>query len=425
MRFLSSLLALGLAVALLGGAARAAEPVSEDGTGTLTLREDHLADRQSPVSSGARCATFDFGPADLPRAPSGKEPVRRIEGQLQIPVAFHVVYKEVRRNGRRVRLGDVPDAQLDAQIRVLNGAFAGLGISFVKRSVDRRWNATWFGMSPGSRPEQDCKRTLAVDPARVLNIYTCAPGGGLLGWAYFPWSLSETSFWQGVVLLYSTLPGGGADPYDEGDTAVHEVGHYLGLYHTFQNGCRTPGDYVSDTPFESTPAYGCPTSRNTCSAPGLDPVRNFMDYTDDACMVEFTAGQATRVSWALQRYRPRLLASAQVRIAAGKDGGAGSGGAPDLEPAAFTSVASNPALVASPNPFNPTTTFEFRLARAGHVELHVYDVAGRRVASVVEGERAAGTHRATFEGRGLASGIYVAVLRAGDAELHQRLVLLK
>jgi len=368
----------------------------------LAASDGPRIDSEAWIAAGGRCGTVEFGPPHLPRAPRKGETVA-IEAAVTIPIAFHVIYKETTVNGTLVRTGYVSATRIANQIKALNAAYAVCGITFTLRSIDRVKNNTWFAMSMGSQAEQIAKAALAVDPGHVLNIYTAGPTNNVLGWAYFPWSYVETHVMHGLVLLHSTLPGGSAKPYNLGDTATHELGHYLGLFHTFQGGCKAPGDYVSDTFDEATPAYGCPRLRDTCPTPGLDPVWNFMDYTDDACMTGFTSGQSARLRWALSTYK-RGLTSAVMLLA--------------TSPGPTT-------VAAAPNPFNPTTVLSFRLEEPLHVSLRIYDVAGREVTTLVDEERAAGEHRVVFEGRWLAGGVYFAVLDAGAMRARQRLVLLK
>ena len=216
------------------------------------------------------------------------------------------VYWHVINNGSGTA-GDVSATAIQNQINVLNAAYGSWGYTFNLVSTDRTTNSSWYTCSGGTC-ETQMKTALRRGTAKDLNIYSNNMGGGLLGWATFPSSYAGNPKNDGVVILYSSLPGGTAAPYNLGDTATHEVGHWMGLYHTFQGGCSrqasTGGDLVADTPAEKSPAYGCPTGRNSCAnIAGNDPITNFMDYTDDSCMFQFTTGQDTRMDSQYTTYR--------------------------------------------------------------------------------------------------------------------------
>jgi hypothetical protein len=231
--------------------------------------------------------------------------------EVVVPVYFHVITNTANQGG-------VSQSQINDQIDVLNAAYGGdsdvpgglepatTRFRFELAGVDQRANNAWYTMGYNSAAETDAKAALRQGGRGALNIYTADLGGGLLGWATFPSSYASNPSRDGVVVLNDSLPGGSAAPYNLGDTVTHEVGHWLGLYHTFQGGCPGSGDAIADTPSEKSPAYGCPGTRNSCTGPkypGNDPIENFMDYTDDACMYRFTPNQATRMSDLWNAYR--------------------------------------------------------------------------------------------------------------------------
>ena len=230
-------------------------------------------------------------------------------GSVTIPVYFHVVSKV---DGT----GNIPDTWVNAQIAAMNEHFAGqdgpvyrsaaanMSFRFTLAGVTRTVNDVWYGAGPGSAAETLMKTTLRVGTATDLNFYTNS-GGGYLGWATFPSDYASNPKMDGVVCYWASLPGSNYVPYNEGDTGTHEVGHWLGLYHTFQGGCLGSGDGVGDTPAERSATYGCPTAKqDTCKRnAGLDPYENFMDYTDDPCMYKFSEGQVDRSDSMWSTYR--------------------------------------------------------------------------------------------------------------------------
>ena len=229
---------------------------------------------------------------------------RLVNGVIEIPVVFNVLYKTTAQN--------VSQAQLQSQIDVLNEDFAAtnadynltstynsvksgnIAVRFVLDAVVRKQTNT-TSWSTNNAMKKSAKGIAPTSPTTKLNIWVCNMGGGILGYAQFPGGSSAT---DGVVLDDNATgrTGTAAAPFNKGRTATHEVGHWMNLRHIWGDAtCGT--DQVGDTPTHNTANYGCPASghKSTCSGTPVEMTMNYMDYTDDACMYMFSLGQETRM----------------------------------------------------------------------------------------------------------------------------------
>lgn len=231
-------------------------------------------------------------------ADEGTNRRRASAAAASIPVYVHVMRDA---NGA----GDVTNSQITQQISRLNASYAGqgsadaaaTGFSFTLAGTYRYNNTQWHRDQQSTTYRSQTRK----GGANALNIWLV--DFAYLGVATFPWDYSSSPSIDGIRVQYSSLPGGAATNYNLGETATHEAGHWLGLYHTFQGGCTTTNDEVSDTPAQSSSTSGCPAGRDSCSLPGLDPIHNYMDYSYDSCYTMFTAGQSARMSQMWTAYR--------------------------------------------------------------------------------------------------------------------------
>lgn len=337
---------LGAFVALMPDPAAATPnervPVHEQPDGTVVVGGKTYASYEAFIASpafaegGYRCATpaprMSFA---VPSDCSLSETVIADEYEpgvaWVIPVVFHLVEMA---DGT----GHTPDSAVYTQIDILNEDFGALPgtpgaegfdsrIRFVLAQQDPAGNPTsginryvdddWYIDNDGST---DLKQTVGWDPSRYLNIYV-TDAGGALGYATLPqqWS-GETR--DGVVLRAGAV--GRDSPlelYNQGRTGTHEVGHYLGLFHTFDGGCGnasapyTSGDLIADTVAEQTSHFECVEEPSLCGG-GPAPIHNYMDYTNDTCMTHFSVEQINRMRCSVANYRSSLVIDQEAPMAA-------------------------------------------------------------------------------------------------------------
>ncbi len=250
----------------------------------ISLREQHAIAEQTRLALARKGTTPAEAAADFSGA--------------TIPVYVHVMRDKAGN-------GDVTDSQISQQITVLNRTFGGqesssaadTGFTFTLAGTYRYNNDQWHK----DRKSTQYRSQTRKGGADALNIWLV--DFSYLGIATFPWDYSKQPGIDGIRVHYDSLPGGSIANYNLGETATHEAGHWVGLYHTFQGGCTSTNDEVSDTPAQSSSTNGCPEGRDSCSLPGLDPIHNYMDYSYDSCYTEFTAGQAARSASMWTAYR--------------------------------------------------------------------------------------------------------------------------
>ncbi|WP_159437481.1 M43 family zinc metalloprotease [Hymenobacter daecheongensis] len=403
--------------------------------GTLTVQAQDArlaAIGNQPAAPSRNCSTMEVLEAQLAADPALAQRMRGIErhtaqvlanptanrlaGTVTIPVVVHVVYNTAAQN--------VSQAQIDAQIRVLNedyartnadanlvpslfaGVASGTNVQFVLAKRDPNGAATTGVVRRSTKTRTFSSNDFvkytskggsdAWPRDKYLNLWLCNLGNGLLGYAQFPGGAAAT---DGVVCLYSSVPGGSATNYNKGRTATHEVGHWLNLRHIWGD-ASCGNDLVSDTPTQQTSNGGCPAFPHvTCGNQG-DMSMNYMDYTYDACMYMFSAGQSSRMD--------ALFAAGGSRASLATSLG---GTAPRT---ALASAGTTTSVAMYPNPAHDVLNLTLPQAAAKGWSVTVYDLRGHEM------------EQATYNGQGqvnvaqLPKGLYQMTFSDGEQIMRQR-----
>ncbi|KAK0642679.1 Extracellular metalloprotease [Lasiodiplodia hormozganensis] len=236
------------------------------------------------AAAQVRCATSDPAKELLEHEAEMKAQEKEMKDagiqQARAPITINAWFHVIAASDA-VEDANLTDEMLQNQFEVLNSNYAPHDIQFNLSGTTRTVNSSWSD----NTDTLVMKTQLRKGDYATLNLYfqRKLPGDSS-GYCTFPGIVEEGTldfFNDGCVIDAQTVPGGSKVPYNEGKTATHEVGHWFGLYHTFQGGCNG-GDGIDDTPAQASYSEGCPVGRDSCpDLPGLDPIHNYMDYSDE------------------------------------------------------------------------------------------------------------------------------------------------
>lgn len=292
-----------LALLALAGAGANAKQAAPRGRGCLVSDEGLVQDatRRSTLHKSSRRQ-------DLPN-------------NITVDVNFHIASTEEDENL-------ITDEIVDAQWKVLHESFAKYNVNLVLNSTERVvdnltghsfliYEGTDKGWVYHEEEEKEYFKSTRKGGYDAMNLYFFSKySPGATGYCNWPTIIAEgdndTFGLDSCQLSAMTMPGitveqGGFEEWNLGHLAVHEAGHWFGLNHTFAGGCSAPGDFVADTPAQRTEIYGCPIGSDSCpDSLGVDPIHNFMGYTDDNCTNQFTPDQQDRLFETFFSYRRKL-----------------------------------------------------------------------------------------------------------------------
>jgi hypothetical protein len=345
---------------------------------------------------------------------------KRTTDPYRIPVVVHVIHNEGREN--------ISNVQIESQISVLNEDFNTPDLQLAGKpsfefylaqrdptgqctdGITRQFSALTF--HDFATQEGALKALVHWPPERYLNIWVVrdirnsnAGTTRVLGYARFP---GDQRSLDGIVMAHTAFgrTGTATPPYNLGKTCSHEVGHWLALYHTFEDGCAgtrpsdcaTAGDRLCDTPPQADPQFSCPLlPRNTCTEAPIDRADlpdNLMDYLPDLCARSFTPNQAERMYQSLLRWRASIVSPNNLLLT-------GWGG---CTPGALTGLTFEWHL--GPNPLTEQSLLQFTSPIAGRYAWSLTDQLGRTVARESL-ELPSGLAHTALMPRALAPGAYL------------------